>query len=401
MRAMKHTVGILGGGQLARMLAEAAHRLGISVTVFTARADDPAAQVTTRHILGSMSDRQALQQFLASVDVVVFESEFFDTALLADAAHDRNVRFAPSLDAIRQLQDKLTQKELLDRLGIATATHLIPRKDESIDDFVSRALDALGGAAVLKWARLGYDGKGVLIVDGSDASRMEARAFASAANEKNVPLFAERRIDFVRELAVVATRSTRGEFIAYPLVISEQQRSICKLVTGPATALGVSAELEHQAHDAARALAGALDYTGTFAIEFFETREGALLVNEIAPRVHNSGHYTQDACATSQFENHWRAVLGMPLGNVQPRHGFAMLNLLGPEGIERANDDVQPPFPSKRGHVHWYGKSRIVPWRKLGHVNGCTDAVSQLDGLVAELREIERAWSDRVRGERE
>jgi 5-(carboxyamino)imidazole ribonucleotide synthase len=196
-------------------------------------------------------------------------------------------------------------------------------------------------------------------------------------------------VKFERELAIVACRSTTGEFSSYPLVVTEQRNGICFTVTGPAIAVGVNKAHESLARSYAQKLGEKLDLHGVFAIELFETASGEVFVNEIAPRVHNSGHCTQNSALTSQFENHWRAVLGMPLGSVDSASGFAMVNLLGPE---KRNVVESLPATDSRMHLHWYGKKESRPRRKLGHLNGVVEQSKDLASLVQEMKSRVEAW---------
>jgi 5-(carboxyamino)imidazole ribonucleotide synthase len=250
---------------------------------------------------------------------------------------------------------------------------------------------------------MGYDGKGVCLPSDTDSGRREAREFCAAARRLGVAVYAERKVDYRRELAIIACAArapdggaaAEAAFIAYPLVASEQQKGVCRKVLGPARALGVDPSLERQACSAARRLAFELKLEGAFALELFETRDGRLLVNEIAPRVHNSGHYSQDGCRVSQFENHWRAIQGQPLPP-EPSPAFGMLNLLGPPGLslELPADGLKgSPFraPAPPVHLHWYAKRSIRPGRKLGHLNAVGSSPGDLDQLSESL---ERAHSD-------
>lgn len=390
-------LGIIGGGQLARMLCEAAHRLGFRPVVLAAGSDDPAAQICRDAIFGGAGDPVALKRFLSEVELVAFENEFVSCGFIESIAaslkgHPAPV-FLPSLETISELQDKIRQKRVLGRLGIASAPHeVFAEKQADPVQWSRAAARKFESGCVLKWSRLGYDGKGTLILPPAEVSAPGAadriRAFFGEAAKKGVDVFAEKRIAFRRELSIVSCFSRTGEFAAYPLVVSRQESGICRLVTGPAAELGVSSELERQAQDFARRLARAMNLHGTFALELFETESGELLVNEIAPRVHNTGHFTLDCAPTSQFENHWRALLGMPLGQTGVSGPFAMLNLLGPAGC--APGPVRRlPVPSASVRLHWYGKSEIRAGRKMGHLNACGAPVSE---LVQRLEACEKEW---------
>jgi 5-(carboxyamino)imidazole ribonucleotide synthase len=393
-------VGILGGGQLGCMLADAALGLGLEPILLADATSPAAALFSERTVRGSVTDTAVLRDFLSRAPVVAFENEFLDCDALQSAAQGLSVRYAPGLDVVRVLQDKLRQKELLTRLGIPTAEFLsIQPSTGSADAWTHQAYDALEGEVVLKWSRLGYDGKGVCLARDSADGRKEALEFCQASLARGIAVYAERKIAFKRELAIVAARSGGAsrptDLIAYPLVVSEQERGVCKRVLGPATALGVPPRLEIEATEAARKLGDALGLEGVFAIELFESAAGEILVNEIAPRVHNSGHYSQDACRVSQFENHWRAILGAPSAP-KPRAGFGMLNLLGPEGMALSLAQSRDTLPFSRvpepARLHWYGKSEIRPGRKVGHLNAATDDPKLIPELASQLDRAHAGW---------
>jgi 5-(carboxyamino)imidazole ribonucleotide synthase len=384
-------VGILGGGQLAQMLASAAIRLGLKVAVHSESADCPAAST------GARIDTGPLRGFFARVRVVVFENEFVDCRMLARESEGTGARFEPGLPVIEELQDKLRQKRLLERLGIPTSPFAEidgARPDESVAEAFARFRS---DGAVFKWSRMGYDGKGVLLARDGAEGLAEARAFCREALARGIPVYAERKVRFARELAIVAARAADGGFAAYPLVVSEQERGICRRVTGPATALGASPRQEGLARDFARRVAEGTGLTGCLALELFEGRNEELLVNEIAPRVHNSGHYTMDAARTSQFENHWRAVLGLGLGSTECSPAFAMLNLLGPEGVAREASEELLPRASAPLVLHWYDKREIRPRRKLGHLNAVAISAGELAPVLSRMEDCNREWSGRLR----
>ncbi|OFZ20417.1 MAG: hypothetical protein A2X94_08360 [Bdellovibrionales bacterium GWB1_55_8] len=337
-------LGILGGGQLSRMLVQASSRLGLEPTVF-ALPGEPATQVCPRIFHGSMKNSKDLRGFFAELDLVIFENEFIPCDLLQQAAGETSVHFSPPLSAMRFVQDKLNQKKTLARLRIPSASY-IPKaqhdSEQASENWLREVFQAFPRGAVLKWAQLGYDGKGTFFLN-SPKDIPQAALFCTEADLKGVLLYAEERVAFKRELAIVGCLSLNGEFASYPLTISQQRNGICERVHGPAVSFGVPRRLETLARKHAEKLARELHLTGTFALEFFETRDGNLLVNEIAPRVHNTGHFTLDASDTDQFENHLRAVLGLPLGSTRSEPAFAMLNLLGPE--ELMAKMLNPPLP--------------------------------------------------------
>ena len=264
-------VGILGGGQLARMLAESAFRLGLSPRVLAASAQDPAAQLCPDSIYGHWDDPVVLRRLFSQVDLVIFENEFIPCEEIEIAARGLSVRFAPSLESVFQLQDKLRQKEILSRLGIPSAPYEVLPRGEAPARWLEWVSERFGGEYVLKWAQLGYDGKGTWISPApGQPEKTSALDFCAAAVKKRVPLYAEAKVAFRRELAVVACHSVTGDFVAYPLVVSRQSSGICRSVVGPATALGVRPELEKLAHAYARKLADGLPLHGSFALEMFE-----------------------------------------------------------------------------------------------------------------------------------
>jgi 5-(carboxyamino)imidazole ribonucleotide synthase len=339
-------IGILGGGQLARMLCLAGSPLGLNISVFAEKATDPAAQVTSHRSFGSLEDDLALSQFVKNLDVLTFESEFVNIEKLKKVL-PKSVKVFPSLDTIAAIQDRETQKQLLDRYKIPTApwTPVHDKKD------LKKAWEKFPEGFVLKQRRFGYDGYGTFIYD--QKHQPSINPFEKSAHG----FIAEALIRFDRELATSYVRSGQDQFVSLPLVESVQVNSRCFSVMGP---------VQHQRLSAMnkqfRRLMKDIAYEGILAVELFATKKG-LLVNELAPRVHNSAHYTQDALEHCQFEYHWRAGLNLPLPKPQLlSKGFAMVNLLG-EG-EKTKLSYAPV-----GQLHWYGKTDNRPGRKMGHIN--------------------------------
>jgi 5-(carboxyamino)imidazole ribonucleotide synthase len=252
---------------------------------------------------------------------------------------------------------------------------------------------------VVKWSKFGYDGRGVSLVT-DETSLRTAKASCKVAQARGIQLYAEAKVSFVRELAIIGCHSTNGDFANYPLVISEQEHGVCRRVKGPATSLGVNARFETLAVQYAEKLAKALPLYGAFGVELFETSEGDLWVNEIAPRVHNTGHYTQDACTSDQFENHLRALTGQMLGSTNTRPFFAMLNLLGPQGLQgRFEGGLKAlPAPSPEIALHWYSKDELFPGRKLGHLNCVAENREQLTSRIALMDNYEAQWTRALKG---
>jgi len=376
------------------MLCDAASRLGIQVAVLADLPDDPAALVCQGHLaLGSLKSKDALEKFFAKVTPAAIESEFVNCDVIEAAGGADLV--IPSLACIRIVQNKLEQKLLLDRINVPTSKLLRKLPRESYDDWIARVITPEQGEVVLKWAEMGYDGKGTLI-QGKQADFVgEAREFCHAAAKRSIEVYAEQKVPFLREVALVAVRGKTGAFATYPLVISEQVQGICKRVMGPATALGVDPAIEAMAREYAQRISEAVGIVGTFAVEFFEAPGGLLLVNEIAPRVHNTGHYTIDAAVTSQFENHWRAILGMPLGSTDCQPYFAMLNLLGPAGVTCPDGESVRPAACDAVTLYWYFKKELRPGRKLGHLNTWANSAAQLQQNINLMAQIDQNWVTR------
>jgi 5-(carboxyamino)imidazole ribonucleotide synthase len=345
------TLGILGGGQLGRMLALAAAELGLRVHVFAPEPDGPAFGVSAEKTQAGYDDEEALLRFAAAVDVVTYEFE--NVCGRAAEILSAHAALAPNARALATTQDRLVEKTFISGLGIPTAP-FAPSTDEAE---LSSAVAALGQPAVLKTRRFGYDGKGqVMIRPGIDP-------LAAFADLKRQPCILEGYVPFERELSVVAARSRSGAFAAYDLCANEHRRHILDVTRVPA---GVLSDTQEKAVVITRKIADALDYVGVLAVEMFLVREPdgeRLVVNEIAPRVHNSGHWTIEGAVTSQFEQHVRAVCGWPLGATTRLGRIEMRNLIGDEVGAWAQILAEPG-----AHLHLYGKDEARPGRKMGHV---------------------------------
>jgi 5-(carboxyamino)imidazole ribonucleotide synthase len=396
-------VGILGSGQLSQMLIQAAPRAQVHPHVLAASKTDSAAQESGVSLtIGSISDRALVSDFLSKVSVCGFESELIDCAALRNASSGLPVRFTPQIDIMERLSEKLEQKQILKSLGIPSAPFVEgPSNESELDSWFDSLKGRLGSSFVVKWSKFGYDGRGVLLVD-DEISLRKAKTSCKIALSRGVKLYAEAKVPFVRELAIIGCHSTSGDLVTYPLVISEQEHGICRRVKGPAVSLGVNARFETLAVQYAEKLAKALPLYGSFGIELFETADSDLLVNEIAPRVHNSGHYTQDACkgasdasrGSDQFENHLRAMTGQMLGRTGTKPFFGMLNLLGPQGLQKqiVGGIKALPKPPTDIFLHWYGKSELFPGRKLGHINCVADTKEELTSRMALMENYEAKW---------
>ncbi|KWX60307.1 5-(carboxyamino)imidazole ribonucleotide synthase [Mycobacterium sp. NAZ190054] len=362
---------MVGGGQLARMTAQAAIALGQTLRVLALRSDESAAQVTPDVVLGSHTDLSALRSVAAGATAFTFDHEHVPTELL-DALVADGVNVLPPPSALVHAQDKLVMRRRLSALGAP-----VPRFAEvsSVEDAVAFCAE-VGGPVVIKTVRGGYDGRGVIMASGAD----EARAVVSQYLSDGVAVMIEERVQMRRELAALVARSPFGQGAAWPVVETVQRDGICVTVLAPAP--GLSEELGSAASGLALRIADSLGVVGVLAVELFETVDGALMVNELAMRPHNSGHWTMDGARTSQFEQHLRAVLDYPLGDTAALAPTVMGNVLGaPETPAMSMDErvhhLFARMPDAK--VHLYGKEER-PGRKVGHVNivGGTESVESL-----------------------
>jgi 5-(carboxyamino)imidazole ribonucleotide synthase len=374
------TIGILGGGQLGYMLALAGYPLGLHFRFLDPSPEAPVGRIATR-ITAQFSDRSALKKFAAGLELVTYEFENVPVETVRFLAG--HVPVFPPPAALEAAQDRLNEKRLFQKLGIATTEFAEVADRAALDGAVKQ----IGLPAILKTCRMGYDGKGQWILRSpEDVSRAKSELpVANASDGKgkdkdNEPqqrtaFLLERLVPFTRELSVLAVRGRTGETAVYPLVENHHRRGILRLSLAPAPQL--DRVVQQAAEDAARRVFDTLQYVGVLAIEFFE-HEGCLLANEMAPRVHNSGHWTIEGAVTSQFENHLRAVVGLPLGSTHAIGCSAMLNLIGdvPDSAE--------VLAVRDAHLHLYGKSPR-PGRKLGHVTLRASSPEQLASRLGEL----------------
>ncbi|GAB1537961.1 5-(carboxyamino)imidazole ribonucleotide synthase [Scytonema sp. NUACC21] len=369
-------VGIIGGGQLAWMMGSAARKLGVELVVQTPSPNDPAVSIATDTLFASIDDANATAELAKKCDVITFENEFVNIDALSKLAA-QGVCFRPKLEALSPLLDKYHQRCYLRDLGLPVPEFVALSK-------ISHSSE-LGFPVVLKARRHGYDGQGTFIIKGQ--SDLEQKL-----DSKNSPtnFLLEEYVPFERELAVIVARSTNGEVMTYPVVETQQQEQVCRRVIAPAD---IPEQVALEIEDIARTLLNSLEAVGVFGIELFLTADGKVLVNEVAPRTHNSGHFSLDASKTSQFEQHLRAVCGLPLGNTATICPSAvMINLLG---YETSHSDYmgkrQQIAQIPQAHIHWYGKNESRPGRKLGHVTVLLDTQDG-DRTMAIARNIESIW---------
>lgn len=342
------TIGILGGGQLGRMLSVAASRLGLKTCIFEPGEGCPASHVADRHIAAAYEDEDALARFADACDVITFEFENIPTSALDLLEKRRPVH--PNRKALRVSQDRLMEKAFLNDLGLQTAPFAAV---DDIDD-LKEAMTELGLPAILKTRRFGYDGKGQARI----SERSEAKG--ALAGMKGAPAIYEGFIDFSHEVSVIAARNAAGDVAAFDPGENLHEGGILRTTTVPAR---LSAAQRSDAVLLAAKILNRLDYVGVLGVELFVTK-GGLIVNEIAPRVHNSGHWTQNGCTVDQFEQHIRAVAGWPLGDGARHSDVVMENLIGAD-MDRVPDLARDGTSA----LHLYGKAEVKPGRKMGHVN--------------------------------
>jgi 5-(carboxyamino)imidazole ribonucleotide synthase len=346
------TLGILGGGQLGRMMALAARRMGYRVIVLDPSAKCPTAQVADGVVVGALDDAEAGKQLARQVDVITLDTEHVPSTVLEQLEAITPVR--PKASVLHTIQDRRTQKEFLDRLGLPQAKWAPATTPTELD----AALKQLGRPAIVKVRRAGYDGKGQVRID------PESDANAELAKLKSEPAVAEELVRFGREISVILARGVGGEIRIYPLAENVHRRHILHTTRAPAPMTPAG---KKRAEEIGVTVAEALDHVGVIAVEMFELPDGRLLVNEIAPRTHNSGHYTYGACSTTQFEQHVRAVFGLPLGDPRAMSGAVMVNLIGDlwrDGPPKWDAVLSRP----EARLHLYGKDAPAPGRKMGHV---------------------------------
>lgn len=340
------TIGIVGGGQLGRMLARAASRMGYKTHIFTPEKDSPASHVATATTIGAYQDATALRAFAQSVDVITFEFENIPAETLEMLDAITVVRPKPSV--LFTTRHRLREKEFIRAQGISTAPFAPVR---TADEF-GQAINTIGTPSVLKTCELGYDGKGQVVIKSPEEA---AKAWASLGKTECI---LEGFINFTAEASMIVARSTHGEMRCYPLVENIHRDHILYKTIAPAPFIN---EHQEQAVKIAKTLAEALDVVGLLAVELFVTNDG-LLVNELAPRPHNSGHWSMEGAPTAQFEQHVRAICGWALGDTTARP-CEMINLLGNEWKLWEEYAKKP-----EAHVHLYGKTESRPGRKMGHV---------------------------------
>ncbi len=368
-------IGILGGGQLARMSAYQAYKLGFEVAILEKKAQSPAGQLTKYEYVGWVNDKDLIKEFISDCDIITLENEFIDYRDL-EFIERMGKKVLPSSKTISLIQDKFIQKKTFLRNGLPVPAFVEIKKSSGYKSVSKK----LGNKFVLKSRKMGYDGYGNAMVT-------DEKSFNDGINklsDRHSELMAEEFIDFRKELAVMIAR-TRAETKAYPVVETIQKNHICHTVLAPAQ---ITPKLQKEVRDIAIRAVEAVRGIGIFGVELFITRDNKILLNEMAPRPHNSGHYTIEACTTSQFENHVRAVLGLPLGSVELVKPCAvMINLLGKIEGPGIVADYKESLKDEKVHLHIYGKDISRPGRKMGHV---TMLGEKIEPVLSELKKIEQ-----------
>jgi len=363
-------LGIIGGGQLGKIMSQKAKKMGFHVTILDPTYNSPAAQVSDKHIIGGFHDKEKLEQLVQETDVTTFEVEHVDTSILKELYNNGHI-IHPSPYIIELIQNKYAQKKLLDTKGIPVPAY---KNIEKESDFT-----AFGFPVIQKAKMGGYDGKGVMML----------KSHADLKNRLKTESFIEELVDIDKELAVIVARNVEGQIKCYPVVemLFDERVNICDIVMAPAK---ISKEIKEKAMEISVKSIEALEGVGIFAVELFLTKSGKILVNEIAPRAHNSGHYTVEGCATSQFEQIIRAVTNLPLGSTKLISPSVMINLLGEEGFEGEPfiDGIHDALEIPELSFHFYGKSFTKPFRKMGHITVLDDDIDKALEKAMKAKDI-------------
>jgi 5-(carboxyamino)imidazole ribonucleotide synthase len=352
-------VGIIGGGQLGKIMAQKAKKMGFHVTILDPTPNCPAAQVSDKQIIGGFHDEGKLSQLVEENDVTTFELEHVDTSILKKMYDDGN-KIYPSPYLIELIQDKFKQKELLDKKGIPVPLYKEVKSEACLESF--------GFPVIQKARKGGYDGKGVILLKSKDDLSKAIKADS----------FIEELVDIEKEIAVMVARNIEGEIVCYPVVemLFDERVNICDIVIAPAR---IDEGIRKQVEEIAIKSIEVLDGVGVFGVELFLTKDNRILLNEIAPRPHNSGHYTIESCLTSQFEQLIRAVTNLPLGSTKLISPSAMVNLLGEEGYkgEPIIEGIHEALEISGLSFHFYGKEQTSPFRKMGHITVLDESLDE------------------------
>jgi len=349
-------IGILGGGQLARMMIEAVSRYDFRIYIYSNEKNSPAGRISHGETYGQLNDFSRLDKFIKKCDIITLENEFIDYQIL-EYIENSGVKVFPDSTVIKRIQDKYEQKRFLKDNGIPVAEFCEAESEKDVIEFANEHKYPV----LLKSRTMGYDGKGNATIKSEDEIE---NAFNSIAERGKV--MCEKYIDIKMELAIQAVRSREGEIKFYSPVETIQKNHICHLVIAPYEA---EVEKTEQIKEIAKTIIEKIDYTGVMGIELFLTNDNKILVNELAPRVHNTGHYTIEGSRTSQFENHIRAILGYPLGETGMLFPYSvMINILGERNGKAKPQGYEMIFKSENVYLHLYGKNKTMKGRKMGHI---------------------------------
>jgi 5-(carboxyamino)imidazole ribonucleotide synthase len=365
------TIGLMGSGQLGRMFAVAARRMGYRIHVFSPEKDTPAGQFADREVTGAYEDEAAVRGFAKDLDLLTFEFENIPRQTVDWCTAECEVR--PASSVLHTAQNRLREKDFLSQAGIPVGPYRAVRSAAEL----SAALGAIKTPAILKSAAFGYDGKGQRFIE----ERVDAGQIWQ--ERPGDELILEAAIDFEKEVSVIVARGPDGSMATFPVCENMHRNHILDVTVVPAR---VSAEVEKSAADLARAIAEKMDLVGLMAVEMFLQRDGTLLVNELAPRPHNSGHWTIEGCATSQFEQHVRAVCGLPLGSTQLLSPSAMANLLG-DLWQGGEPNWVAALDVEGARLHLYGKHHPRPRRKMGHLTALASTAEAAIDAVTKARD--------------
>lgn len=392
-------IGVIGGGQLAWMMAAGAQKLDLELCVQTPNADDPACAIASKVFLGAVDDATVTDEMAQQSEVVTFENEFIDLAALraleksqssskqqagSHKSNNKGVVFYPQLSCLAPLLDKYEQRQYCDSIGLPSLPFATLNGEEDIS-LLPQLITKVGLPLVMKTRRHGYDGQGTFVLQTAEAVRERWQTLGYQ------PVLLEAFVNFEKELAVMVARSQMGEVVVYPVVETVQIDQVCRRVIAPAR---IQNDVSENVKAIATALMNNLQVVGIFGIELFLTKTDNVLINEIAPRTHNSGHYTLDACETSQFEQQLRAVSGVPLGSPALTTSAAvMVNLLGTENsasdyAEKRNALSNIPDAT----VYWYGKKQSRVGRKMGHVTVLIDDSKPSSEVDQIIERVEHIW---------
>ncbi len=373
-------IGIIGGGQLAWMMGDGSKKLGLELIVQTPKVDDPAVSIAEDTVFAAVDDAGATEILGTQSDVITFENEFVNLDALFLLAK-QGMCFRPGLSALSPLLDKYEQRCYLQDLGLPVPQFVAIAKSDKSENIGSQIAE-FSFPVVLKARRHGYDGQGTYIIN-------DLASLSTLVNESQTPFLVEEFVPFSKELAIIAARGVDGEIVTYPVVETQQEQQVCRRVIAPAD---ITPEQAQEIVAIAKTILTNLEVVGVFGIELFLTADGKILINEIAPRTHNSGHFSIDACETSQFEQHLRAVAGLPLQSTRLKFpGAVMINLLGYENSESDYQEKREQLAAiPQAHLHWYEKSESRPGRKLGHITVLLEQPNQ--DINSIIEKVESIW---------